>query len=84
MKEKERKTLADNPKYKNGDIIEITKENKGGPGIKDLKVGKYIILDFRKSYFTSNMVYEFKSTRSNSKYIYHFSQQFVEENSKKI
>lgn len=71
-------------KYQIGDIIEIYKGHESGPGIKNLKPGKYVIINFRKSYFTVNMVYELKSTRSNSKYIFHFSQQFIEENSNKI
>jgi hypothetical protein len=86
MTKKERKALADNSKYQIGDVIQINIEKKGVPGIKDLKPGKYRIIDFRRSLMRVeyHMVYEFVSTRSNSSYKFVFSQEFIEPNSNKI
>jgi hypothetical protein len=82
----ERKRLAENPKYIKDDIIEITAHYKSGPGLKDLKPGKYRITNFRRSIMRveHDMVYEFVSTRSNSSYKFVFSQNFIEINSKKV
>jgi hypothetical protein len=82
----ERKRLAENPKYIKDDIIEITAHYKSGPGLKDLKPGKYRITEFRRSIMRVDydMVYEFISTRSNSSYKFVFRQEFIETNSKKV
>ena len=81
----ERKYMAENPKFQIGDTIEIETHYTTSPGIKDLKAGKYIVIGFRKSAFTkveNYMIYEFKSIRKNSKYIYTFNQEWIENNSK--
>ena len=82
----ERKRLAENPRYIKDDVIEVTAYYKTGPGIKDLKPGKYQITNFRRSLMRVeyHMVYEFVSTRSNSNYTFVFSQDFIETNSKKV
>ena len=86
MTTSERKTLSENPKYQVGDIIEITSEYKALPGSKDLKPGKYVVKLFRDPYASKvqyHKIYEIVSTRKNSKYVYCFSQEWVEQNSKK-
>lgn len=81
----ERKQLSENPKYNLGDVIEITNSYESTiPGVKQLTAGKYEIIQFRKPFMSSipyDMVYELKSTRKNSKYIFAFSQSWVETNS---
>lgn len=85
MTTNERKILSENPKYRIGNIIEVTSEHKALPGIKDLKPGKYEVIGFRDS-FTSKVqyykIYEFVSTRKNSKYVFAFNQEWLEQNSK--
>jgi hypothetical protein len=70
-----------NNKFNIGDEIKIDVFHLGGPGIKDLKPGIYIITRYRKSLSAKNqMVYDFKLKRSNSQYQYSFFQSWVEEN----
>lgn len=87
MTTNERKTLSENPKYQIGDIIEVAAEHKAGPGIKDLKPGKYAITGFRDPFASKvqyHKIYEFVSIRKNSKYVFAFSQEWLEQNSKKV
>lgn len=87
MTTSERKILSENPKYQIGDSIEIIPEYKTIPGSKDLKPGKYKITGFRDSRVSNveyHKIYEFVQTRKNSKYVFAFSQEWVEQNSKLI
>jgi hypothetical protein len=68
-------------KYKIGDIISVLIDGDTLPGVKQLKVGDYVITKFRKSFTSSAMVYEFISTRKNSKYEFVYSQKWLEDNS---
>ena len=70
-----------NNKFNIGDEIKIDVFHLGGPGVRDLKPGVYIITGYRKSFSAKNqMVYDFKSTRNNSKHQYSFFQDWVENN----
>lgn len=84
MKTNERKLLSENPKYNIGDIIKIKCDYEKIPGIKQLKSGKYVIISFTDS-LSSNIqydkIYNFISTRKNSKDIRSVSQSWIEENS---
>jgi len=66
-------------KYQIGDLIEVKNDYYALPGNKQLKKGTYVISGFRKS-FTSRdeMVYDIKSTRKNSSYVWSFFQNWVE------
>jgi hypothetical protein len=80
----ERKLLSENPKYKIGDIIEVTFLHETIPGIKELKLGKYLIKSFTDSLSSKisyDKIYGFVSNRKNSKYIFTLSQEWLEENS---
>ena len=79
--------MAENPKYRIGDVIEVTTGYKTLPGIKDLKPGKYIITDFRDGAFSKvphYKTYVFVSTRKNSSYRFAYSQEWLEANSSLI
>ena len=86
MTRTERQRLSENPKYQIGDVIQINVGYQTGPGLKDLKPGKYQVLGFRRSVMRIDydMVYEFKSVRSNSTYNFVYSQTFIENNSNKV
>ena len=68
-------------KYKVGDVISILTNGNSLPGTKQLKVGDYVITKFRKAFTSSDMVYDFKSVRQNSKYEFAYSQNWLEDNS---
>lgn len=64
-----------------GDEIKIEVHHKGVPGIKDLKPGNYVVTRYRESFSSrGNMVYDFKSVRKNSTYVYTFFQDWIESN----
>jgi hypothetical protein len=68
-------------KYKVGDTIGVLANGNTLPGTKQLKVGDYVITKFRKSFTSSDMVYDFKSVRKNSKYEFAYTQKWLEDNS---
>ena len=68
-------------KYKVGDTISVFANGNTLPGTKQLKVGDYVITKFRKAFTSSDMVYDFKSVRQNSKYEFVYSQKWLEDNS---
>jgi hypothetical protein len=84
MSTNERKVLSENPKYNVGDVIEIKCNHEAIPGIRQLKAGKYVIKSFTDSLSSNSpydKVYNFISTRKNSKYIFNLSQEWLEESS---
>ena len=65
-------------KYTEGQKIEILTGIIAPNKKRSMKPGIYEIVNFRKSFMTNSMVYEIRSTRKNSTYIYTPFQSFLE------